>query len=214
MNQLDVNQVRQMLKSFYPSKVNDHGLLELTSVSFVADEDAIFGRPDPNYIKREIDWYNSQSLCVDDMEPPLPKIWESIADDDGMINSNYGWCIFSNDNGFQYVACINELKRNPMSRRAVMIYTRPSMHVDHKTNGMTDFVCTNTVQLLIRDGLLSYIVNMRSCDAVYGYKNDIAWHRHILEKACLDLDVKPGFITYQVGSLHVYPRHFKLVEES
>lgn len=214
MNQLDVNQVRQMLKAFLPSRINDDGMLELTSISFVADEDAIFGNPDPNYIKREIDWYMSQSLSIDDMEPPIPRIWEDISSEEGYINSNYGWCLFSPDNGFQYSACMHELERNPMSRRAVMIYTRPSMHVDHKRDGMSDFICTNTVQLLLRDGVLSYIVNMRSCDAVYGYKNDIAWHRYIHEKACLDLDAKPGFITYQVGSLHVYPRHFKLVEES
>ena len=214
MNQLDVNQVRQMFKAFYPSRINDHGLLELTSISFVADEDAIFGKPDPDYIKREIDWYMSQSRFIDDMEPPIPRIWEDISSEHGEINSNYGWCLFSSDNGFQYSACMHELERNPMSRRAIMIYTRPSMHVDHWKDGMMDFICTNTVQLLLRDGILSYIVNMRSCDAVYGYKNDIAWHRYIHEKACLDLGVKPGLITYQVGSLHVYPRHFKLVEES
>jgi thymidylate synthase len=213
MVSLDVEKIRQTFMGFLEAKrLTDLGMLEITCVSFVADEDFIFGKPDANYIKREIDWYNSQSLSVDDMEPPLPKIWETIADDDGMINSNYGWCVFSGENGFQYAACINELQKNPESRRAVMIYTRPSMHVDHKKNGMTDFICTNTVQLLARNGALDYIVNMRSCDAIYGYKNDIAWHRHILEKAALDLSLKEGNIIYQVGSLHVYPRHFDLVK--
>ena len=215
MVSLNVEKIRQTFMGFLEAKrVTDLGMLEITCVSFVADEDSIFGKPDANYIKREIDWYNSQSLSVDDIEPPLPKIWETIADDDGMINSNYGWCIFSKDNGFQYAACINELEKHPESRRAVMIYTRPSMHLDYKTNGMTDFICTNTVQLLARGGVLDYLVNMRSCDAVYGYKNDIAWHRYILEKAALDLSLKEGNIIYQVGSLHVYPRHFDLVKGS
>ena len=215
MVSLNVDKIRQTFMGFLEAKrLTDLGMLEITCVSFVADEDAIFGKPDANYIKREIDWYNSQSLSVDDLEKPLPQIWADIADDDGMINSNYGWCIFSKDNGFQYAACINELQKNPESRRAVMIYTRPSMHVDYKSNGMTDFICTNTVQLISRNGRLDYLVNMRSCDAVYGYKNDIAWHRYILEKAALDLSLKEGNIIYQVGSLHVYPRHFKLVNES
>lgn len=215
MVSLDVEKIRQTFRGFLEAKrLTDLGMLEITCVSFVADEDSIFGKPDANYIKREIDWYNSQSLSVDDIEKPLPEIWANIADDDGMINSNYGWCIFSGENGFQYAACVNELQKNPESRRAVMIYTRPSMHVDYKKNGMVDFICTNTVQLIARNGKLDYLVNMRSCDAVYGYKNDIAWHRYILEKAALDLSLKEGHIIYQVGSLHVYPRHFGLVKES
>ena len=102
MNQLDVNQVRRMFKAFLPSRINDDGMLELTSISFVADEDTIFGKPDPNYIKREIDWYMSQSLSIDDMEPPIPRIWEDISSEYGYINSNYGWCLFHPEGGHYY----------------------------------------------------------------------------------------------------------------
>jgi thymidylate synthase len=216
MSNLKVEQVREMFKESLckPSLFHDDGMLELTAISFTADEDVIFGTRDSDYIKKEMDWYDSQSLSIDDMLPPIPKIWEQIASDEGYINSNYGWCLFSEANGLQYQACMRELEKKPLSRRAVMIYTRPTMHTDYKKDSMNDFICTNTVQLLIRNNKLQYIVNMRSCDAVYGYKNDIAWHQRIQAKASLQLNVPPGDITYQVGSLHIYPRHFDLVKKS
>jgi len=39
-------------------------MLEIRSASFVADEPAIFGTPNEDYIRRELAWYESQSLNV------------------------------------------------------------------------------------------------------------------------------------------------------
>jgi len=102
------------------------------------------------------------------------------------------------------------------SRQAVMVYTRPSIHTDAFTNGRKDFICTNAVQLLIRDGKLEYHVSMRSNDVVYGYNNDVAWHRYVHQRAlaCLPESlggIEIGDMYWSAGSLHVYPRHFKLV---
>ena len=40
--------------------------LEIVGASFTADEASIFGTPNYEYIKNEIEWYISQSLYVDD----------------------------------------------------------------------------------------------------------------------------------------------------
>lgn len=185
--------------------------LEIINASFIADQPSIFGVVNKDYIERELNWYNSTSLNVYDIEGKVPAIWQQVADANGFINSNYGWCIYSKGNHEQYLKVKRELKRNPDSRRATMIYTRPTMHEDYNKHGMSDFMCTNTVQYLIRDGRLNSLVYMRSNDAVYGYKNDYAWQKHVLDKLATDLEVKVGNLFWNVASLHVYENHFELI---
>lgn len=186
-------------------------MLEIRSANFVADEPAIFGTPNADYIRREIEWYESMSRNVNDIPGGPPAIWKQVADKDGMINSNYGWCIWSPENGSQYKNVLEELRSKPDSRRAVMIYTRPSMWEDYNRDGMSDFMCTNAVQYMIRYGRLFANVQMRSNDVVFGYRNDYAWQRHVLEMLATDLNVDAGDIYWDAGSLHVYERHFHLV---
>lgn len=186
--------------------------IELVGASFVCDKPAIFGEPNFDYIKRELEWYESESLNVNDLKP-TPQIWQDISDKDGMINSNYGYLIYSAKNGKQFLKVKDELKKNPNSRRAVMIYTRPTMHEEYNVNGMSDFICTNAVQYLIRDNKLHAVVQMRSNDVVFGYRNDYAWQRYVLEFLADELRIDYGDITWQVGSLHVYERHFKFIED-
>lgn len=191
--------------------------LELVGASFLADEDAIFGEVNWEYVNRELEWYRSMSLKVADIPGGAPKIWQQVASKNGEINSNYGWCIYSEPNHRQYWSVLLELLANPNSRRAVMIYTRPSMHQDYNRDGMSDFMCTNAVQYLIRDDKVHAVVQMRSNDVVFGYKNDRAWQHEVLKSLIDDLNLKGensydmGDIIWNVGSLHVYERHFNLI---
>jgi len=186
-------------------------MLEIRSASFIADEASIFGTVNEDYVKRELEWYKSQSLNVNDIPGGPPAIWKHVADKDGYINSNYGWCVWSDENYSQFMNVLRELKEFPESRRATMIYTRPSMWRDYRRNGRSDFMCTNSVQYLNRYGKLFAVVQMRSNDVVFGYKNDYAWQSHILDLLCDDLKLLRGDIYWNVGSLHVYERHFELV---
>jgi thymidylate synthase len=186
--------------------------IEIVGASFIADEDAIFGTVNWDWVKREEAWYNSQSLNVNDIPGGTPAIWDAVADKNGFINSNYGWCIYSDDNGNQYQHALAELKKNPESRRAVAIYTRPSMWTDYNTDGRSDFMCTNAVQYLIRDGAVHGIVQMRSNDSIMGYKGDRAWQQHVLEKIASELSVPSGKLYWNAGSLHVYARHYHLID--
>jgi thymidylate synthase len=187
-------------------------MLEIRSAAFVADEPAIFGKVNHDYVARELAWYESMSLNVNDIPGGPPAIWKQVADKEGFINSNYGWCIWSPMNGSQYDNVVDELKKNPDSRRAVMIYTRPSMWNKYDINGMSDFMCTNAVQYINRYGKLFAVVQMRSNDVVFGYKNDYAWQSHVLDKLCDELNLMRGDIYWNAGSLHVYERHFDLVD--
>ena len=193
--------------------------LELIGASFIANEPSIFGEVNWDYVGREIAWYDSLSLKVADIPGGAPKIWQQVASKDGEINSNYGWCIYSEANHKQYWSVLLELLANPNSRRAVMIYTRPTMHKDYSRDGMSDFMCTNTVQYLIRQDKVHAVVQMRSNDVVFGYKNDRAWQSEVLNRLIVDLNQKgdnnysAGDIIWNVGSLHVYERHFNLITQ-
>lgn len=212
----NVSDIRHLLggKLFDEEFVEDKSgvkLIEIIGESFICDEPTIFGTRNEEYIAKEIKWYESQSLNIYDMKCP-PKIWCDIADSNGYINSNYGWMIFSTTNGNQYNRVLNELRENPTSRRAEMIYTRPSMHTDYRLDGMSDFCCTLGVDYFIRKNKLHAIVKMRSNDAIFGFKNDYAWQRHILLRLANELMVACGDIIWQASSLHVYERHFHLVK--
>ena len=198
--------------------------IEVIGASFLADEPSIFGKPSDEYINHELIWYRSHSCNIndiygDDREPP--KAWQLSANKYGEINSNYG-CLINSDKYYgQYGMALDELLHNKDSRRATMIYQRPSIWVEYEEDGKNDFICTNAVTYYVRDGELHAVVQMRSNDVVFGYKNDYAWQLHVLEELTHDYnsckndsyeEVKPGNIIWQVQNLHVYERHFHLVK--
>lgn len=190
--------------------------IEIVNANFIANHPLIFGAVNEDYVRKELDWYLDMSLNVNDIEGGPPQIWKQVADKNGFINSNYGWCIYSKDNNNQFYHAVTELEDRPDSRRAVMIYTRPTMWGDHNYNGRSDFMCTNAVQYLIRNDKIHAVVQMRSNDVVFGYRNDYAWQSHVLDRVVEELKRRGkhydrGNIYWNVGSLHVYERHFYLV---
>lgn len=186
--------------------------IEIVGASFIANEDAIFGEVNWDYVKREEEWYNSMSLNVNDIPGGAPAIWKAVADKNGFICSNYGWTLFSPENYNQYQHVVNELTQNPGSRRGTAIYTRPNMWVEYNLNGRSDFMCTNVVGYIIRDGKLHAHVQMRSNDAWAGYRNDRAWQYFILGKMAKELNIDIGNLYWSVTSLHVYARNYYLID--
>ena len=187
-------------------------MLEVVGATFIADEETIFGAVSRDYVERELKWYESQSLNVNDIPGGAPKIWAACATKEGLINSNYGYLCWNKDNYNQYDHVVQELKDNPESRRATMIYTRPSMWYDYNKNGMSDFVCTQATQHFIRNGKLISLVQMRSNDVWAGYRNDRAWHKHVQKLLVADLGCEMGELIWHAGSLHCYERNFDLIK--
>ena len=193
---------------------NGSKTIEMIGASFIADEEAIFGKPNDDYIDAEIEWYDSQSTNINDIpygdEPP--KAWQYSANEHGEINSNYGHLIWSDKYYNQFEQVINELEANPDSRRASMIYTRPSIWKEYNENGKNDFICTNSVTYYDRDSKLHAVVQMRSNDVIFGYRNDYAWQQYVLHQLAWALHMDAGDMHWQVQNLHVYERHFDLVK--
>lgn len=187
--------------------------IEIIGESFIADEDWIIRKPNYKYIERELEWYKSQSLYVEDIPGDTPAIWKQVSDSNGAINSNYGYLVWSEENGSQYENVKAELQKNPNSRRAVMIYNRPSMHTDYCSDGMSDFICTYANTFLIRDCKLISHYLMRSNDAVFGFNNDVHWALYVQKMLAADLGVEVGDLIWTATNLHVYERHFKFIED-
>lgn len=195
--------------------------IELIGANFIADEDAIFGTVNREYVNAEIKWYESQSCNINDIYGPdkePPKAWQMTANHNGEINSNYGHLIYNNGHWNQYESALKTLVESPDSRRAIMVYNRPSIQFEYSWNDINDFICTNAVSYYIRDNKLHAVVQMRSNDVVFGYKNDLAWQQYVQNKLMYDYNqatasyVTLGSIHWQVQNLHVYSRHFHLVK--
>jgi thymidylate synthase len=169
------------------------------------------------YVDDELKWYLSQSLSIIGYVDNI-KIWNEICtkDDKKEVNSNYGWCVFSKDNYEQYKNCLNELKLNKESRRAAMIYNRPSIWEEFKRNGMSDYICTFVTQQFIRENKLIYVVNMRSNDFIKGFFSDFSWHCYVYNKLFKDLKeiynyLEVGHIIWIANSLHLYQNDFEKI---
>lgn len=173
------------------------------------------------YIEQEIAWYDSKDLSVKEIAKHA-KLWSDICskDEKQEVNSNYGYLIYSNENFDQYINTLKELIKNPYSRRAIMIYNRPSMHYDYNLNGRTDFVCTLGHQFFIRNNKLHSLVEMRSTDMMYGFFSDFPWFATVQERLLNDLaqtktynDLTMGDLIWISNSAHLYEKHFETIKK-
>lgn len=235
---MKTNDVLEIFKNKYKNNifrtignaVQQSKTIEIQNVQFEVDKPWIVREPNEEYFQRELKWYQTESLNVNDIPGGAPKMWKSCATPDGYINSNYGWMIWSKDNCEQYKHCLQKLIEDPHTREACMIYNRPSMQEEYNKNGMHDFCCTYAVQCFLNEDNsgryhLKYIVYMRSNDAVFGFDNDALWHMHVQERLARDLFSNIPTLTgiagpiicdpivWNAGSLHVYERHFKFLED-
>ena len=216
---LEIDQIRTYFRDELDNKRfttdrNGGKTIELIGASFYADDPAIFGVPNQDYIDAELAWYESQSTNINDIyiDKDPPKAWQMSANRHGEINSNYGHLIFSDKYYNQFEQVVDELRRNRDSRRASMVYQRPSIWVEYNDNCKNDFICTNAVTYYIRDDELHSVVQMRSNDVIFGYRNDYAWQEYVLYALADELGVDTGQMYWQVQNLHVYERHFDLVK--
>lgn len=101
-----------------------------------------------------------------------------------------------------------ELTRDPDSRRAVIHIRMPQdSYLAHK-----DVPCTLTLQFFIRDGALHQVASMRSSDLILGIAYDIPAFTFFQEMLAFELGVECGTYTHMSNSLHIYERHYEMVE--
>ena len=170
------------------------------------------------YVKAELDWYKSMDLSIIGHEGiESNPTWQSCCtkDEKKETNSNYGWCVFSEENGSQYDNCLEVLKKDKTTRNAIIMYNRPEIYKDYKRDGMHDMICTMYSHFFIRHNRLYMIHNMRSNDIRYGFIcSDLAWNCFVYQNMYEDLkstypDLEVGTIIWTSDSMHLYSRHFE-----
>jgi thymidylate synthase len=162
------------------------------------------------YVKRELLWYLT-GRRYDTSIVAFAKIWESCIAKDGGINSNYGQYLMGGGHGLD--RCVKLLKADRDSRRAVAMIL--GQHHAHWAG--IDQPCTVSLQFLIRPDFydrdeLTTIVTMRSQDAIFGLGNDTPAFMLFAKLVAAALNIPVGNLHINVGSLHVYERHFKMLQ--
>lgn len=163
-----------------------------------------------DYLHKEKEWYASKSLnALTDIT-----IWNNIKDLSGQVNSNYGYLVYSKGNFNQFHHVVKKLKEDRNTRQAIILYNRPSIHLEANDLGGKDFICTLAQHFFIRDNKLDCIVSMRSCDAFYGLFYDLPWFENVYNDVFNQLDnIEKGTLTFVANSFHCYERHFDLLEK-
>ena len=166
-----------------------------------------------NYTAKEFEWYLSG--CRKAVTAPA-KFWQTIADEDGNVNSNYGHLVLKDEseNGktpFQWA--LDCLLADKDSRKAVVRYNKSK----HCIGESKDFVCTLSQTFHIRDNKLYSGVVMRSSDLFTGIPYDLPWFSYIQEKMlnCLKMKyekLEMGSMHFHTHSLHMYERNAEAIE--
>jgi len=168
------------------------------------------------YIAAELLWYFSGTNNPTFIEQ-YASLWKHIHNPDGTVNSAYGNLLFNEENihGLtQYEWVIESLKRDKDTRQAFMHFNKP----EHQWFGNKDQVCTLQALFHIRYNMLHMTITMRSNDVIYGFMTDWAFFSVLQYHVYLHLkevypDLRMGPYVHISHSMHLYERHYKLVEK-
>lgn len=171
------------------------------------------------YIKAEIEWYKSGDRSIEKIKE-YSQMWDIVCNPNKTVNSNYGYFIWKQLTGgkTQEDWVVESLIKDKDSRQAIINFNQP----EHKYESNKDFVCTISAQFFIRrienvDKLICKI-NMRSQDFIFGAGNDVGFFAYAqyrilnrLKSTYPDLDI--GSLITNAGSLHIYERHFEMLNK-
>lgn len=183
--------------------------------------DLLISYPDRKFNKQyaitEWLWYLSQNRSTQNIGK-MAKIWDIIKDDNGECESNYGSYMFPICLTYpsQWEWVVNELNNDTDSRRATIAINQP--HHKNWDQNPKDIPCTQYIQFFIRDNILNMGVYMRSNDVIFGFCNDVftfgLFHQLMyndLKQTMPDLEL--GEYHHNAGSMHIYDRHYKMVNK-
>ena len=153
-----------------------------------------------DYAEAEWQWYLSGDRSIEklgEIYGKIPEIWKQMADEDGCVNSNYGWQWMRNA---QLANVVNILRDEKDTRQAtISIYDGKEIHKYEY-----DTPCTYAVQFTIIDGLLCMSVYMRSNDLWYGFCNDQYQFSQLQELVASMLGIEIGWYYHHAHNMHLY----------
>lgn len=152
------------------------------------------------YAEAESQWYDSGDPSIKklgEIYGKIPPIWKRMADEDGNVNSNYGWQMQRKDQLNKVVQMLNE---KPDTRQAtISIYD--GKEIDRYA---TDTPCTYAIQFTILNNKLNMCVTMRSNDLWYGFCNDQYCFSELQRYVAMRIDKEVGEYYHFAHNLHLY----------
>jgi len=153
-----------------------------------------------NYAEAEWQWYLSGDRNIKklgEIYGTVPMIWKRMADNEGNVNSNYGYQWQRND---QIGYVIDKLKKDMFTRHACISIYDGKEH-DKFTH---DTPCTYAIQFTNVNNYLNMCVIMRSNDLWYGFCNDQYQFSKLQELICKETKLDMGTYYHFAHNLHIY----------
>jgi len=176
-----------------------------------------------HYMIAELLWYFSANDSTSWISN-YSTFWSKISDDGKTANSAYGARIFRphdriagdvSEDWSQWKYVVDELKKDPDSRRAIIHIRSPKDSI----YANLDVPCTLSLQFFLRKDKVHMVTTMRSSDLILGLAYDVPAFTLFQELLAIQLTkelgrpIGLGDYIHTSGSLHIYERHFGMVEK-
>ena len=130
-----------------------------------------------------------------------PEIWNEFINEYGEFDYTYNERISR-----QLHPVIEELRRNPDTRRAIVI-VYDNVDTEEHMSTLTRIPCSMHYQLMVRRGKLDIIYNMRSSDFDTHFRHDIWQACQLRDWIAAKVGIEPGLFFMNIGSLHRYKNY-------
>ncbi len=134
---------------------------------------------------------------------------KDFADKWGSIGPGYGfqWRNFNGEGVDQIANLVNAIKKNPESRRHMVITYNPV-----QAEKMLLPPCHSMFQFYVANGKLSCQMYQRSADMFLGVPFNIASYALLVMMVAQVTGLKPGEFVHVIGDAHIYHNHFDQVK--
>lgn len=161
----------------------------------------------------ELLWFLRGDTNVAYLQEHGVRIWNEWADEQGNLGPVYGaqwrsWPDYRGGTIDQLQQVIEQLKRDPMSRRMVVSAWNVA-----QLEEMALAPCHCLMQFYVADGRLSLQLYQRSADVFLGVPFNIASYALLLLMIAQVTGLEPGEFIHSFGDVHIYRDHLEQVAE-
>jgi thymidylate synthase len=170
----------------------------------------------------ELHWFLKGDTNIKYLNENGVRIWNEWADKNGNLGPVYGfqWRNWNGDNIDQIRELIDNLKKNPNSRRMLVSAWNPSVLPDGSKSFSENVSegkaalppCHALFQFYVNDGKLSCQLYQRSADIFLGVPFNIASYSLFTLMIAQVCGYKPGDFIHTFGDAHIYTNHFDQVK--
>ncbi|MBN9245080.1 MAG: thymidylate synthase [Mesorhizobium sp.] len=161
----------------------------------------------------ELLWFLAGDTNIKYLNDHGVTIWDEWADEKGELGPVYGkqWRSWPDGRGRsidQIANLLNEIRRNPQSRRLIVSAWNPA-----EVDEMALPPCHCLFQFYVADGRLSCQLYQRSADIFLGVPFNIASYALLTMMIAQVTGLKAGDFVHTLGDAHLYSNHFAQARE-